>query len=121
MLHLQAQRNLEVFLQRTGVRQFRMEEIMSFNYPDHRLDLAFNENHILMTTSISLEGANDEAFYLLMDRAGKAPAEAVLRIYSTGHELGINGALPDTCKAESWLRLYQTQRTLISYYRNLRI
>ena len=119
MLHLQAQRNLEVFLKKTGVKNFLPGDVMSFVYPDHRLDLAFRFNSLMMTTSVSTQGRNDDAFLKLMVQAGKSRTVAVLRVYFIGQELGINAVMADNDSAEAWYRLYQSQRALIKYYLNL--
>lgn len=120
MVHLQAQRNLEVFLQRTGVRHYQPGEVMSFTYPENRLDLAFRHGALQITTSIVLKrDVNEGAFYKLMARAGKTAPGTGLRVYWAQHELGINGVLPDTSSAETWLALYKIQQTLLKHYLTL--
>lgn len=122
MLHLQAQRNLDVFLQRTGIRHYQPGEVMSFSYPDNRLDLVFRHNALQMTTSVILtRGVNDGAFFKLMARAGKTAPGAVLRVYHVQQELGINGVLTDSSSAETWLALYKIQQALLKYYLTLSV
>lgn len=120
MMHLQAQRNLEVFLQRTGVRHYQPDEVMSFIYPENRLDLAFRHGALQMTASLVLKrDVKEDAFYKLMARAGKTAPGAGLRIYCAQLELGINGVLPDTSSAETWLALYKIQQSLLKHYLTL--
>ncbi|MBD9646320.1 hypothetical protein IB231_22115 [Pantoea sp. PNT02] len=121
MLHLQAQRNLDVFLLKTGIRHYQPQDVLSFTYPDHRLDLAFRFDSLMMSVSVTLALRDDDAFRLLLEKAANAPVSAVLRVYCTQEELGINGVLADTDSAEAWYRLYQTQRSLINFYLNLSV
>lgn len=113
MMHLQARRNLEVFLHRTGIRQFTAEEAMSFRYPDHRLDLVFRAGVLQMTVSVAVEAVNDAACLSLMTDAGHWRPGPLLRVYRLPGELGINGVLADTEGAEQWFRLYTTQKNLL--------
>lgn len=113
MVHLQARRNLEMFLRKAGLRSFTPEEKMSFQLADHRLDLFFGAGMLHMTVSIREAWVSDARCLTLMTRAGTCRQDTVLRIYRLPDELGINGVVADTASAEQWFRLYQLQLTLL--------
>jgi hypothetical protein len=113
MVHLQALRNLDVFLRKTGIKQFTPEDAMSFCFPTYRLDLVFCNGMLHMTLSTMVEHTSDEAYLNLMARAGTPPSGPLLRIYRTAEEIGANGVLSDSDSAESWFRMYALQKTLI--------
>jgi len=113
MVHLQARRNLDVFLRKNGILQFSVADNMSFQLPGHRLDLSFGHSLLQITLSAPVKWVSDDIFLHLMAQAGLAGHGPILRVFRLPNELGINAAIPDTDSAESWCRLYLMQKKLI--------